>query len=757
MDDELMDNQTDLPPELQEIVEAMRANRAAKIEEVGKEVAKKRDEAVAGRKASGIERIWDEDEEYYHGIDDANRDNHPMVKSASTSGGISRGSNSNNEPRCQAFFNITAQFVDSAAARIGDILLPAGDWSFSVKASPLQDDVRADLLPGLGGPPQPGQPQEIQTDANAQDPRQLEAEAKAKKGEVYIQDKLVECSYHTEVRKVIDDAARLGTGVLKGPFPEKRTKRKAVLRNGSYTLELVSSVNPVSKHVDPRDFFPDPACGDNIHNGSYTVERDRFTAKQLLELKGTPGYISEQIDLVLDQGPDKKNYDNGLRVSGEQTADADTFTVWYFHGLIDVVCLSAMGNKLTDQESAKKYLPAIVTLVNETAIKASIDPLDSGEFPYDVMVWQAVAGTWTGKGVARQGRTAQDQVNASGRALMDNAGLSSGPMVIIRKNAIVPANGKWEITPRKVWWATAEADTGRSMADVFTTINIPTMQAELDAIMTRGEKMMETATGVSSLLMGQQGSATDTVEGMKLLHQNASALLRRLARVFDERVTEPQMGRYYEYLLLHGPDEAKGDMNIEAIGSSALVEREIQAMEAMVLLQLSANPAFGLDPEKAMAEVLKTKRFIVDKWVMDEAKKKQLPPPMVPAIEVAKIRSQDEQARLALEKDKIIANNTLKKHSIDVDTDRDTVYNDHLAARDEMAANIRMQELQIKRELAMLDYANRRNISLDAVKAGLAKEAMKLRVQKELTGVAQVAEPIVEPPGRATDGNAFTE
>ena len=30
----------------------------------------------------------------------------------------------------------------------------------------------------------------------------------------------------------------------------------------------------------------------------------------------------------------------------------------------------------------------IITMVNCRVIKAAINPLDSGEFPYDVMVWQ---------------------------------------------------------------------------------------------------------------------------------------------------------------------------------------------------------------------------------------------------------------------------------------------------------------------------------------------------------------------------------
>jgi hypothetical protein len=39
-----------------------------------------------------------------------------------------------------------------------------------------------------------------------------------------IDDYLTECQYHAELRKAIDDAARIGSAVIKGPFPVKRKR-----------------------------------------------------------------------------------------------------------------------------------------------------------------------------------------------------------------------------------------------------------------------------------------------------------------------------------------------------------------------------------------------------------------------------------------------------------------------------------------------------------------------------------------------------
>jgi len=100
--------------------------------------------------------------------------------------------------------------------------------------------------------------------------------------------------------------------------------------------------------------------------------------------------------------------------------------------------------------------------------------------------------------------------------------------------------------------------------------------------------------------------------------------------------------------------------------------------------------------------------------------------------------------------------------------DRGTAYTQSLAQRDQINAQVQMQEISLKRqlaeiqrELAVLDYANQRNISLDKVKAELAKSTMQLNTQKELAGmvdpnkVHQVAPTGMEPAGRAPNGEAF--
>ena len=96
-----------------------------------------------------------------------------------------------------------------------------------------------------------------------------------------------------------------------------------------------------------------------------------------------------------------------------------------------------------------------------------------------------------------------------------------------------------------------------------------------------------------------------------------------------------------------------------------------------------------------------------------------------------------------------------------MDTDRDTIYVQAEQERTRITGEAKLHEIEVKRELAMLDYANRHQISLENVKAMLAKTAMTLAAQKQLAGVEQrapqVARPVVEPPGRAPNGQAFQQ
>jgi hypothetical protein len=729
--------------------------RLARLAMFANVLATKRSDAIEARASSGIEKTWREDDEFYDAIDDANRDE--VEKSKTLNGSPTINPESNAAPKTTTVFvNITQPYVDMASARVADMLLPTDDMPFGLEATPMPDIAAAKNDKTIFT-----RPDGAKAEAGAIALEMLDAAKKsADKAQERVWDWLVESKWHGEVRKVIEDSARRGTGILKGPFAASvKSKKMNRLPTGHYEVQIQHKVVPAVKRINVWDFFPDGACGESIHNGSYTWERDRITARSLRDLKkeldvdDAPAYIASQIDAVLEEGPSKKQ--GGGKIIDETKSDKEQFEIWYYHGFANAEDLRAAGCECDDD----KDFPVMVVMVNDRIIKATIAPLDSGDFPYDVMVWQRQSGTWTGIGVARQIRNPQRIVNAATRSMLTNAGLAAGPQIGVRRGDMAPANGRWELTPNKLWLLDKDSDV-KSISDAISVMLIPSVQGELMNIVKYGMELAEKVTSMPLMLQGEQGAATQTVGGMTILQNNASTVLRRIAKIFDDNITTPKLTKFYEWLMLYGPEEdEKGDFQIVAHGSTALFERDAQNQAILQMGALVKDPAFRINPAKWIVEAFKAQKldparfqYTDEEWAEVQKQMQEQGQPKAPAVEAAEIRAEvdkyktDKMAEVTVQKSKI-------------DTDRDTVYVQAQQARDHENHLATMRELEIKERLAMLDYANKRNISLDNVKKELAKTAMTLRAQKEMSNTngkgPQVAKPIVEPAGRAPEGQAF--
>lgn len=737
--------------------------RVAILDSLGQSLSSKRADAIAARAASGIETEWQGDQEFYDGYDDANRDEFLRTAAKPTANGASGEAPKRKAKGSVVFPNITQPYVDAAAARVGDMLLPTDDRNFALEATPIPE--MGDLLDKLEGAAEqepiqtapmalPGvaalPPQVVSPVAQAiakLKAAKAEAARKAERAQSRIDDWLIECQYHAELRRVIDDCAKLGSGVVKGPVPVNRKASKWERdESGEFTLTVIEEIKPASFRVDPWNLFPDGACGESIHDGAYIWERDYLTGKKLAELKGLPGYIDSQIDRCIEEGAKtasaskEQNYQN-------EALKREQFEIWYFHGSIKAEEMEAAGCVC---EGNREY-PAMITMVNNRVIRASLNPVSTGDFPYDVIPWKRRPGIPWGMGVGRQIRTPQRMVVGATRQLMNNLGLSSGPQITIRRG-VEPEDGNWTIEPLKIW---VEGDESGDQAGppVIATV-IPSLQDELMKTIQLGMKMAEDVTGLPQIMQGQQGSAPETVGGMTILNNNANSVLRRIARLFDSQITEPHIRRYYAWLMEYGEDpEEKGDFQIVARGSSALVERDIQGQEMIGILQLSVNPIFGKSPAKAMDEYLKSRRFDPATFdYTDEEKEKmaqqQQPPP--PQVMVAQVREKGatERTQMEIQSEERIAamENQTDQARIAKDVDRDTVYVQAEMDRTVREHQSRMAELNVRLELAR-----------EAAKVKLADSSMKLQTQMNLAmrTAPQALTPPTEPPGQAPDGQSF--
>lgn len=789
-----------LTPEELEALEEMA--RAAKEQEeklradLSQVLVKHRDEAVKYRLASGIENQWAEDQAYYEGEDESAKTRY--YKGLTTESPLI--SKPKSRYRSRVFLNITRPYVETAASKVIEVLSPVDDrsWELEPTSVPNLPEKPSPIVQALQLAQQPQQQQQI--DPNTGQPMQAPAPAapppdpfeeavkaakrSAKGAQIWIDDKLQECDFPTSLRAVVDAASRLGTGIMRGPVPTMRRTIKMTPdpTTGEEKIEILEELVPASKEISCWDAYPDPACGDNIHKGQFFVEHDQMVEKQVRDLIGQPGYIPEAIEAVIEQGP-QCSATSMMAAAPHESQDpaAKRFHVWYYYGFLTREEVMALQCSCSESDVITNVgVPVVVTMINDTPVKAHLNQATDGRFPYDFMCWQKVAGSPWGIGIARQIRSCQAILNSHVRAMMENAGLSSGPQIILSRGSIVPADGSWEITPRKVWLIKPDADV-QDVNQVFGSVAIPSIQAELLQAIDFALKMAENVTGLPILLQGQQGpnGVPETVGGMQILVANASSLLRRMARIFDDYLIKPHIQAYYTYLMAYADDPSiKGDFKVVARGSSALVARDQRNMFlTQVAPQMMANPAFGIDPTRLFKQIATVAGLPNPEEIMfspEEMAAMQAAQEAAlakdPRIQVASLNNQTrvQVAEMANETNQL---------RVQRDTDRDSVYVALESQRTQVTAAAKQAELELRRELAMLEYANKHEISLEKLKTQLAIEAGRHDLQRELATLPtpdevaatvrgenigsnaspQVATPAVEPPGRAPDGQAFAQ
>lgn len=663
----------------------------------------------------------------------------------------------------------------------------------SAPQNPGQTPISAQ--PGAAPPSAPQTPRKPLTVADLANERIEIAHKSAKAAEKRIYDWLVASRYTAEVRKVIFDSARLGTGVLKGPFP--RAKKAIAVRksDSGVDIQLIQRVSPAVKWVNPWDIFPDPACGECIHDGDYCFERDYMTERQVLALKAAPGYISSQIEHCIAIGPkakpDSTHYD---RSPGDPPPKETRFEVWYFYGSLtreEMLAFNALANSEpnagldhgahmpADSSFSSSLTPspiyAIVTMIDDTPVKATINPLNSGSFPYHIVPWQRRTGSWAGVGIPEQIQTPQKIINGATRAMLDNAGIAAGPQVVVDISSIEPEDGRWSITPNKVWHAKRGSSASpNGVKDSFATFQLPNTTDPLMKVVNYALQLAEESTSIPLISEGQSGETTpDTASAAQLQDTNANQLLRAIGYGFDDYVTEPLIHQYYEWLLLDPdvPDEEKGEFEIEAHGSAALVERAIQDQTIAQMGNMVLNPNYGIDPKRWAKMMLRSKRIHPADLMYSEKELEQLaatPPPPAPAVQVAQIAAAVDREKLAASQS-TDQRSTANEQQIAVAAQQ--LDSARVAAEERRTladATIRLHELNTQRQIALLNHANARNISISDAQAELIKEAMKLEATTQisaadrahdmhkhlLTTAVAAAKPPPQPPGSGASSGA---
>jgi hypothetical protein len=700
-------------------------------------------DAIDARSSSGIEEIWLEDQDQYDGIDDVT-----VPMNVTPAGQITRNKSQitvaqrAGGSKSRVYLNITKPKTDVGVSRVQEQLVPHDDKPWEVGPTPIpelakavssQDETPVRLADGNTAPAK-----------DVAKAMMIRAESASERMQDQIEDWFVEGSVYSELRKVIRYAGRIGTGVLTGPIPAAREVKKwSMGQDGVAVLQSVAKVKPTSKCISPWDLFPDPSCGENIHDGAFVFRRDYLTGRRLRELAKLPEYDPSAIADCLREGPQKRSrYDD--RQSREQdgqtnSLESDTYEVFYYYGDLPPEELLSGGWKIAgfnDGETAVELaaqieeavqlstVSIVATMVNEKVVRVSLNPLETGEFPFDVFTWEPVDNQPWGRGIPRKMATAQKMLNASTRAMLENAGMSAGPQVVIDRDRITPANGVYEISGRKLWYWTP-GDEVKDVRFAFTSVMIESAQEQLQAIIEFSLRMADELSSMPLLLQGIVGNAApETLGGQAMAEANATSPLRAIAKQFDDQIIVPHLTRYHSWAM-QDPEVAKeakdGDLKCRARGASTLIYRDSAAQFLPQLTAMVADPRFKINPEKWIAEVLRGNKVNPETIQYTEEESKAIadqqakePPPQDPRIESAKIKAASDAEDRKLTQ--AVKAAELQQDAQESQLDREN-------------------ELIIKtieREIQVMEFAGNKQMSLDQLRGLLASKAMEIRNKREM-------------------------
>ena len=569
---ELYKNSTDIESEDYELemaerlhVFATRLNRLA-TEQVGQR--------------SQIEQRWLDDLRQYHG-----------EYAADEAAELSRSKGS------QVFVNITRNKTNAAEARLQDMLFPTDDRNFGIYPTPVPE------LNAVAEK-EPETPEEVGPIEMARQ-IQSEADAAAQMMQVVIDDQLVESRYHVKARDVIHDACQLGTAIIKGPIIIGRTKKRwDVMPDGMSVLQILESLEPTVERVDPWDFFPDMSAK-SIAEAEFVFERRRLSKKQLRDMAKLPGILVSQLKEVVREGAKTsliaKDFTDDLRnITGINTVgEGNRYEIWEYHGpiskseLMDAMSLSEEDEYSSiETDELDDEIEATVFFSGNHVLKVALNPMDSDERPFSSFNWEKDESSIFGFGVPCLMRNPQKVINASWRMMMDNAGLSVADQIVVNKEIVAPADGSWEMAPKKVWNL---VDKTRSVQEAFASFSTPSHQTELGNIFSMARQLADEETNLPLIAQGEMSpNMTKTSSGMAMLMNSSNIVLRKAVKNWDDDITRPLITRFYDWnMQFNERREVKGDFSVEARGSGALLVREKQQENLMIYSNISMqNPEY---------------------------------------------------------------------------------------------------------------------------------------------------------------------
>src|SRR5690606_36552164 len=196
---------------------------------------------------------------------------------------------------------------------------------------------------------------------------------------------------------------------------------------------------------------------------------------------------------------------------------------------------------------------AEIWVVNSKVIKFELSNLEGcSGIPYCLSVWEPDPASVFGFGIPMLTRDQQRVVNESYKMMIDNAGISAGPQVVVDTTLITPAEGGLECTPWKVWYIT---EFGADVTKAIQFFVPPNSYEGLANLLQLAKATADEESSIPLMLsgLGIPTGAADSATGTAIMNQNATSPLFQRSEECDAGITLPLITMMYDWEMQFNP------------------------------------------------------------------------------------------------------------------------------------------------------------------------------------------------------------
>ena len=514
------------------------------------------------------------------------------------------------------YMQITSVKCRAAKSWIRDVLMPAGDRPWTLRPTRIPDldpQVKFSLMQRVqqdamqfmqatGEQITPDRMREIYEELydKVKDQISDEADQKCERMADVIEDQLSEGGWDRHFDDVLSDVVDYPAGILKAPVLRRKKRLKWLPEQGG--VAVVEEIIPEPERVDPFAFYPAPGIVDPDEGDC--IEIHEYTADEIHDLIGLPGYDEERIRAVLrdhtlhglsnwtrESLRSAKNRARG-QYNGH-TSEEQTIEALEYWG-------SVQGSKLLEWGKSEVEIPdpdamydIMAVLIGSHVICVRLNPDPLGRKPYAKACFEEIPGAFWGRGVPDLIKDCQDVCNAAARSLVANMGISSGPQVAVNTPSLSPGETVQQMFPWKIW----QLDYTKTGGNSRPPIEFFQPNANTDALLKvykEFSSMADEYSGIPAYSYGvgsSVGGAGKTASGLSMLMNAASKAIKNVIKHIDAGVIAPTIEKFYVHnMLWHEDQSIKGDAQVVARGSLSLVAKEQNQMRLQELLAQTANP-----------------------------------------------------------------------------------------------------------------------------------------------------------------------